>query len=81
MFLLKKYSAALVARSLDPQHVSDDLDLLQQGIIDSLGVLDMIGDVEKEFGLRLDMEHIDAEQLTILGPFCKFVADTAKSAI
>ena len=75
-FLLNKYSVALAARGLAIHSVPDSFDLLQEGIIDSLGVLDMINDVEKEFGVQLDMERLDAEQLTILGSFSKFVADS-----
>ncbi|HEV2393446.1 MAG TPA: acyl carrier protein [Verrucomicrobiae bacterium] len=77
-FLLRKYSSALASRSLAPEVISDNFDLLGEGIIDSLGVLDMIGDVEREFSIQLDMEHIDAEEFTIIGPFCRYVAQNAK---
>ena len=77
-FLLKKYSSILANRSLAPELVSDNFDLLAEGIIDSLGVLDMVGDVEREFSVQLDMEHIDAQELTIIGPFCRYAAQNAK---
>jgi acyl carrier protein len=77
-FLLKKFSGTLATRGLSPEIVPESFDLLAEGIIDSLGVLDMIGDVEREFGVVLDMEYLDAEQLTILGPFCQYAARNGK---
>jgi len=77
-FLLKKYAEALTNRQLNHGQVPDTFDLLAEGIIDSLGVLNMISDVEREFKIQLDMEHLDAEQLTIIGPFCRYVAVNGK---
>jgi acyl carrier protein len=64
---------------LDSVNIPDNFDLFKEGIIDSLGVLEMIGSVEREFGVALDMEGLDAEQLTILGPFCQYAAMNGKS--
>lgn len=76
-FLLKKYSTVLASRSLAPNLVPDSFDLLAEGIVDSLGVLDMVDDVEREFRVQLNMEHIEAQELTIIGPFCRYVAQNA----
>ena len=73
-YLLNKYSAEIAERGLTPERVTGDFDLFKEGIIDSLGVLEIISGVEEEFGVQLDMEHIDAEKLTVLGPFCRHCA-------
>jgi hypothetical protein len=33
----------------------------------------MIGAMEAEFDIELDLEHLDAEPLTKIGPFCRHV--------
>ena len=78
-FLLEKYEAALVDHGFTPAQVPDNFDLFAEGIIDSLGVLTMISDVEANFGIELDMEQLDAEQLSVLGAFCRYTAQYGKS--
>ncbi len=47
------------------------------GVIDSFGILEMVGAIEDEFGIQLDTESLDAEQITVLGPLSRFVAKNA----
>ena len=77
-FLLAKYARPISELGLDPLAVEDDFDFLLRGIIDSFGILTMIGAIEDEFHILLDMEAIDAEQLTILGPLCRYVAEQGR---
>ena len=42
-FLLARYSEPITAMRLDVAQVPDDFDLLLAGIIDSFGILEMIG--------------------------------------
>jgi len=79
LFLLERYSAALSSAGVLVNSISDDYDFLQEGVIDSLGVLDMIGAVETAFGIELDFENLDAESLTKVGPFCRYVAVQTES--
>ena len=46
----------------------------------SWNIGDEISSVEDEFNVRLDLSALDAEQLTILGPFSRYVAETALPA-
>jgi acyl carrier protein len=57
--------------------VPEDFDLLTNGVVDSFGILEMITAIEEQFNLQLDMANLDAEQLTILGPLCRYVAENA----
>jgi acyl carrier protein len=72
-FLLDRYGPRLAAKNASNDVIADDYDLLRQGIIDSLGILEMVGAVESEFGIELDLENLDAEDLTKIGPFCRYV--------
>jgi len=80
-FLLKKYESALRDHGMTRDQVPDDFDLFAEGIIDSLGVLNMVSEVEKGFGVKLDMEQMDAEQLTIIGPFCRYAAENSNPGL
>ena len=61
-----------------PRDLSDDFDFLLNGVIDSFGILEMISAIEEEFGIQLDLEALDAEKITIIGPLSCYVADSAK---
>lgn len=76
-FLLKKYAGSIKALGLAPAAVSDDFDFLLTGVIDSFGILEMISSIEKEFKIQLDMETLDANEITILGPLSRYAAKNA----
>jgi acyl carrier protein len=79
-FLLAKYGGPITALGFTPANISDDFDLLLNGVIDSFGILEMIGAIEDEFCVRLDMATLDAEQITIIGSLAHFAATNAKPA-
>jgi len=72
-FLVERYASALSSAGVSLDSLPDDYDLLLRGMIDSIGILEMIGAVEAEFEIELDPEHLDAELLTKIGPFCRHV--------
>lgn len=60
--------------------LSDDLDLLLSGIIDSVGLLELVTAVNQHYGREIDFEALDAEQMTIVGSLCRHIsAEIAKS--
>jgi len=73
-FLLDKYREPIGAIGLIPDDLTDEFDLLLNGVIDSFGVLEMSA-IEKEFQIELDLADLDAEQITILGPLSRYVAE------
>jgi acyl carrier protein len=73
-FLVRQYSGGISASGTEPAQVPDDFDFLLQGVIDSLGVLEMVGLIENEFQIELDLADLDAEQMTILGPLSEYAA-------
>ena len=58
-----------------PDNLADDFDFLLKGVIDSFGILEMISAIENEFRIQLDLADLDAEQITILGPLSRYVAE------
>jgi acyl carrier protein len=57
-----------------PTDMSDDHDLLLLGIVDSLDFVNLFSAVAAHFGQEIDFEGLGPEQMTIVGPFCKFVS-------
>src|SRR5260370_21212311 len=77
LFLLERYSAALSSAGVLVNSISDDYDFLQQRVIDSIGLLDMIRALETAFRAKLDFENLDADCLTKVRPFRRYVAAPA----
>ena len=79
-FLLTKYAEAINMLGLKADEVPASFDFLLSGIIDSFGILEMVSSIEDEFHIQLDMAALDAEQITVLGSLCQYVAENSKAA-
>jgi acyl carrier protein len=69
--------SALAVCGVDVAAPPADLDLRACGAIDSLGFLELVTELEDAFGVDLELEDIDPEQLTMLEPLAKAVAEQA----
>ena len=78
-FLLDKYTRSIKEMGLDPAKLPDNFDFLLKGVIDSFGILEMVSSIQDKFRIHLDLATLDAEQITILGPLSRFVAENAKT--
>ena len=79
-FVRRALADELAAAGVPPEAVGDAFDLHGSGIIDSFGVLELIGDVEDHFGIEVDFEAMDPEELTVVGPFSRYVAGAGAPA-
>jgi len=81
IFLKGFIQERLAAQGQDPlSELSDDCDLLLSGVIDSLGLLELVSAVNQHYGREIDFEDLDPEQMTVVGPLCDFVADRMAKA-
>jgi acyl carrier protein len=55
--------------------LTDEYDLLLSGLLDSLGLLEMISAIQQQFGREVDFERLDPEEISVVGPLCHFVAE------
>ena len=78
-FLLDHYAEGISANGVEGGAVPDDFDLLTEGVIDSFGILEMIAAMEERFGFEIDFESIDPQDLTVVGPLCRFVESQTTS--
>ena len=63
------------------ESLTEDCDLLLSGMIDSIGLLDLVGAIQEFVGKEIDFEALDPEQMTIVGPLCKFISEQAGEAV
>ncbi|HOW84893.1 MAG TPA: acyl carrier protein [Candidatus Aminicenantes bacterium] len=58
----------------------DEDSFLEKGILDSTGVLELVGYVEKEFGIRVEADEIVPDNLDSVAKLVKFIrAKTVKA--
>jgi acyl carrier protein len=73
-FIFSQYESEFTRRELTFEQMDADFDLLNHGIVDSLGVLELVNALEEAFGIQIDLADLDAESLTIVGPLSEHVA-------
>jgi acyl carrier protein len=72
--ILAECSEALGDLGLDGDALDDAFDLRMNGVIDSLGFLELKVALEDDLGLELDLSDLPAGQLTVLGPLARAIA-------
>jgi len=77
-FILGRYADRWAELSTRIEHVPDDFDLLLEGVIDSVGVLDLIAAIEDEFDVDIDLQELDAEHITVIGPLAQYIGQSAQ---
>jgi acyl carrier protein len=75
--ILAECAGALAALGIAPDDVPDDFDLRASGVIDSLGFLELVGALEDSLDMEIDLELLDPDQLTTVGPLAATVAEQA----
>jgi acyl carrier protein len=73
-FLLSRVELPLEAVGLTPESTPDDYDLLAAGVIDSFGIIELIGDLEDRFDVTLEFDDVQPEVVTVVGPLSQYVA-------
>lgn len=58
-----------------PRELPDDCDLLLSGMIDSVGLLDLMSAIQRHWEREIDFEALDPEEMTIVGPLCRYVSE------
>lgn len=57
----------------DPEALTDDVALMDSGILDSLATLKLITFLEEKFGIKVEAHEADAENLNTLADISRFV--------
>ena len=64
---LKQFITEEIVPEGEQIEITDDMDLMTSGLIDSLGVLQIVAFIEEEYGIMFDPEEIDPENLKTIG--------------
>ena len=78
--LLSELDRQLHDAGIEPATLSDDFDLFGEGVIDSLGVIELMAAVEGQFEVDTDWEDYDPEEILVVGAFCKYVEENSTPA-
>jgi acyl carrier protein len=78
--VLSRLQASIVATGLRSEEINDDLDMLTEVLINSMGTIELIITIEQDFGVTVDFAELDPESLTIIGPFCRYIAEKSRDA-
>jgi methoxymalonate biosynthesis acyl carrier protein len=66
--------AAMFAKELHIDVPTPETDLLAEGRLDSVGVVELLLQLEKRFGLRVDMEDLEIDHFRSLAAIASFIA-------
>jgi acyl carrier protein len=73
-FILGRIDDPLAAKGLAAADVPASFDLLLEGVIDSFGIVELIGTLEEQYGLEFDFDELEPDDLTRIGPLSTYVA-------
>lgn len=79
-FILARFEEPIRSMGLTPDEIPDHFDLHEAGVIDSFGLVELITELEARFALEIDFEELDPEDLTIIGPFSRYVESRSTAA-
>lgn len=62
-------------RSVAPAHVAGEVDYFEAGWIDSLGIVELVADIEDHFGLRFDERHFQDRRFATVSGLASIVRE------
>ena len=74
-FMLRRVEQPLSAKGLTPEDTPDDFDLFTEGIIDSFGIIELIGDLEERFRVTIEFDDLDPDAVTVVGALSQHVSE------
>jgi len=74
MLISSILASALRFSAVDARQLSDDTDLRDEGVVDSLGFVQLIAELERRLGERVDLAGLDPEMLTNVGALTRHIA-------
>ena len=70
-FVIEQLKQIARGRGITLSDPADDVDLLDTGLVDSMGFVELIAAVENHLGREVDLSGHDLEQFTTLGGFVR----------
>lgn len=70
---VEEFIVANIAAGRGIQTLAHDSDLLTEGVIDSMGIMELISFLEGKYGVKVDDDDIDAENFRSIDSIVAFV--------
>lgn len=80
VLILSYLEPSMLPPGLAPENVPDDFDLRAEGVVDSLGFVQLITDLEEHLGFDIDLADLDPGDLTTVGPLSRHIASLDATA-
>ena len=77
-FITSHLSNSFKENNILEKEIADDFDLMKRGIIDSLGLIQLISAIEEQFNIEVDFEDLDTEYITVIGSVSKYIEERAE---
>ena len=75
---IRAYITERLAPAVGLATVSDDEDLIESGVVDSLGIFQLIAFLEERFGIKIGDEEITPEHFGTIAAIDRLVAARAR---
>jgi acyl carrier protein len=72
---------ALSPLGLAAGSIPDDFDMRAEGVVDSLGFVQLLATIEQRLGIAIDLADLDPAALTTVGPLSRHIADATASSV
>ena len=63
-FVIERIQAAAAANGRSIEGLDDDFNIVDSGVLDSIGFIDLITSIEDQFDLEIDLSEVDPDEFT-----------------
>jgi D-alanine--poly(phosphoribitol) ligase subunit 2 len=78
---LRERIVGVFSNALHRDVPSDDIDLFEAGLLDSLAFVDLLLQLEREFGVRTSVEDLEVENFSSIARIADFVSARAAESV
>ena len=68
---------ALFLEKLNVKVPAPDADLIASGLLDSLQIVELLVQIEQQFGLRIELERVDFDDLRSVERIARLIGDSS----
>ncbi len=77
---LQQQIVAIFAERFETKLPSEDIDLLETGLVDSVKIVELVLEIEARFGVSLPFEDLEIEDFRTVPKLAECIARTAPAA-
>ena len=78
---LQQKITAIFAERFETRFESDDVDLLETGLVDSVKIVELVLEIEQRFGVSLPFEELEIEDFRTIPRLAERIARTTPAVL